>query len=156
VTQHSDDGSSARIVVGVDGSPSAREALRWAVRQAELTGVAVEAVIAWHLPLMVGGYAWPPVGVLEATDFGKLAGEVLATSITEAVGSASPVPVIPVVAEGNPAQVLLDAAAGADMLVVGSRGYGGFTEALLGSVSQHCVHHAQCPVVVIRGAAEPE
>jgi nucleotide-binding universal stress UspA family protein len=55
------------------------------------------------------------------------------------------------VVEGNAAQVLLDASDGADLLVVGSRGHGGFTEALLGSVSQHCVHHARCPVVVIRG-----
>ena len=55
------------------------------------------------------------------------------------------------VVEGNPAQVLLDASDGADLLVVGSRGHGGFAEALLGSVSQHCVHHAHCPVVVIRG-----
>jgi hypothetical protein len=58
----------------VDGSPSAGEALRWAVRQAQLTGDRVEAVIARHLPLMMGGYAWPPVGVLESTDFGQLAG----------------------------------------------------------------------------------
>jgi nucleotide-binding universal stress UspA family protein len=151
VTQQQGDGNSARIVVGVDGSPSAGEALRWAVQQSELTGAAVEAVIAWHLPLMVGGYAWPPVGVLETTDFGKLAGRVLADSIAAAVGPESPVPVIPVVAEGNPAQVLLDAAAGADLLVVGSRGHGGFAEALLGSVSQHCVQHALCPVVVVRG-----
>jgi nucleotide-binding universal stress UspA family protein len=155
VTQADSNSSSGRIVVGVDGSASAGEALRWAVRQAGLTGATVEAVIAWHPPLMVGGYAWPPVGVLETTDFGKLAGRVLAGSIAAAVGSEGLVPVTPVVAEGNPAQVLLDAAAGADLLVVGSRGHGGFAEALLGSVSQHCVHHAPCPVVIIRGAAEP-
>jgi nucleotide-binding universal stress UspA family protein len=155
VTQPRSHEGSRRIVVGVDGSPSAGEALRWAVRQAELTGAAVEAIIAWHLPLMVGGYAWPPVGVLESTDFGQLAGRVLAGAINDAVGPDAAVPVTPVVAEGNPAQVLLGAAAGADLLVVGSRGHGGFAEALLGSVSQHCVHHAQCPVVVIRGAGEP-
>ena len=57
-----------------------------------------------------------------------------------------------VIVEDNPAQALLDAAKDADLLVVGSRGHGGFTEALLGSVGQHCVHHADCPVVVIRGA----
>jgi nucleotide-binding universal stress UspA family protein len=57
----------------------------------------------------------------------------------------------PTAVEGNAAQVLLDACDGADLLVVGSRGHGGFTEALLGSVSQHCVHHARCPVVVLRG-----
>ena len=150
---HSHEGSR-RIVVGVDGSPSAGEALRWAVAQAQLTGDGVEAVIAWHLPLMAGGYAWPPVGVLASTDFGALAGRVLASAITAAVPDAS-VPVTHVVAEGNPAQVLLDASAGADLLVVGSRGHGGFAEALLGSVSQHCVHYAQCPVVIIRGAGEP-
>jgi hypothetical protein len=63
----------------------------------------VEAVIAWHPPLMVGGYGWPPVGVLATTDFGKLAGQVLTDSIAGAVGSGGPVPVIPVVKEGNPA-----------------------------------------------------
>ena len=57
------------------------------------------------------------------------------------------------VVEGNAARVLLDASAGADLLVVGSRGHGGFVEALLGSVGQHCVHHATCPVVVIRDSA---
>lgn len=62
----------------------------------------------------------------------------------------SDVRVIPRLREGNAAQVLLDAAADADLLVVGSRGHGGFAEALLGSVSQHCVHHATCPVVIIR------
>jgi len=55
------------------------------------------------------------------------------------------------VVNGYPAKVLLDAAAGADLLVVGSRGHGGFAEALLGSVGQHCVHHAHCPVLIMRG-----
>jgi nucleotide-binding universal stress UspA family protein len=155
VTQPQHPEGARRIVVGVDGSPSAGEALRWAVRQAQLTGAGVEAVIAWHLPLMAGGYAWPPVGVLESTDFGQLAGRVLDSAITEALGPAAPVPVTRVVTEGNPAQVLLDRSADADLLVVGSRGHGGFAEALLGSVSQHVVHHAACPVVIIRGAGEP-
>jgi nucleotide-binding universal stress UspA family protein len=107
--------SGSRIVVGVDGSPSSIGALRWAIRQAELTGADVEAVIAWHYPIATGGYGWAPTGMATSFDF-------------------------------NPAQVLLGASDGADLLVVGSRGHGGFTEALLGSVSQHCVHHARCPV----------
>jgi nucleotide-binding universal stress UspA family protein len=150
-----DSGGARRIVVGVDGSPSAEDALRWAVRQAGLTGARVEAVIAWHLPLLVGGYAWPPVGVLETTDFGKLAEKVLTDAVVAAVGPGGSEHVVTVVKQGEAAQVLIEAADGAEALVVGSRGHGGFTEALLGSVSQHCVHHAPCPVVIIRAAHQP-
>ena len=141
----------SRIVVGVDGSPSSIGALRWAIGQAELTSAAVEAVIAWHYPIATGGYGWAPTGMATSIDFKENAGKVLAEAISAACGPGSSVPVHPRVDEGNPAQVLLDASDGAHLLVVGSRGHGGFTEALLGSVSQHCVHHARCPVVVIRG-----
>ncbi len=136
-----------RIVVGVDGSESSAAALRWAVRQAELTGDAVDAVIAWHIPASYGpyGYAYTPV-----IDYAGLAKTVLSETIEKAVIQGTSVDVRQHVVEGNPARVLLDAAAGADLLVVGSRGHGGFTEMLLGSVGQHCVHHAPCPVVVIR------
>jgi len=140
-----------RIVAGVDGSPSSVSALRWAIRQAELTGAAVDAVIAWHYPVPAGGYGWAPMGMEGGFDFKENAEKVLAVAIGTAYDPGSGVPVRARVVEGNPAQVLLDASDGADLLVVGSRGYGGFTEALLGSVSQHCVHHAHCPVVVIRG-----
>jgi nucleotide-binding universal stress UspA family protein len=110
-----------RIVVGVDGSPSSREALRWAVQQAALTGSAVDAVIAWHDPASYAGYGW----LIADTSYADL--------------------------KGHPARVLLDAAEGGDLLVVGNRGHGGFAGMLLGSVSQHCVNHSPCPVVVIRG-----
>jgi nucleotide-binding universal stress UspA family protein len=86
-----------------------------------------------------------------AFDFKEDAEKVLADAIGMARDPGSGVPVLARAVEGNAAQVLLDASDGADLLVVGSRGHGGFTEALLGSVSQHCVHHARCPVVVIRG-----
>jgi len=140
-----------RIVVGVDGSPTSREALTWSMRQAELTGAAVDAVIAWHNPAVIGGMPHGPVAVLEQSAFGEFAATTLSDSIRGAAGEDSPVSVNPVVRQGNAAQVLLDAAKGADLLVVGSRGHGGFARALLGSVSQHCVHHAPCPVVIIRG-----
>jgi len=143
--------TGSRIVVGVDGSPSSIGALRWAIRQAELTGAAVEAVIAWHYPIPTGGYGFAPTGMATSFDFEENAGKVLAEAIGTACGPGGSVPVHARVIEGNPAQVLLGASDGADLLVVGSRGHGGFTEALLGSVSQHCVHHARCPVVVIRG-----
>jgi len=140
-----------RIVAGVDGSPSSMSALGWAIRQAGLTGAAVDAVTAWHYPVAAGGYGWAPTGLEGGFDFKENAEKVLADAISDAVDPSSGVPVRARVAEGDPAQVLVDASDGADLLVVGSRGHGGFTEALLGSVSQHCVHHAHCPVVVIRG-----
>jgi nucleotide-binding universal stress UspA family protein len=142
--------AGARIVAGVDGSPSSLSALRWAVRQAELTGATVDAVISWHYPASADGYGWAPTGIGTAFDFKDNAEKVLAVAIGTACDPGSVVPVRARAVEGNAAQVLLDASNGADLLVVGSRGHGGFTEALLGSVSQHCVHHARCPVVVIR------
>jgi nucleotide-binding universal stress UspA family protein len=143
--------TGARIVAGVDGSPSSIGALRWATRQAELTGATVDAVIAWHYPVATGGYGFAPTGMATSFDFKENAEKVLAEAVSAAAGPGSIVPVRPRVVEGDPARVLLDASDGADLLVVGSRGHGGFTEALLGSVGQHCVHHARCPVVVVRG-----
>jgi nucleotide-binding universal stress UspA family protein len=137
---------SKRIVVGVDGSPSSIHALEWAIHQAELTGGVIDAVIAWHFP---ANYGMP---VADVPDVAGFAAETLNKAIAEA-RQTSEVDIRPVVAEGNAAQVLLDLAEGADLLVVGSRGHGGFAEALLGSVGQHVVHHAPCPVVVIRDRA---
>jgi|HubBroStandDraft_5_1064220.scaffolds.fasta_scaffold183921_1 nucleotide-binding universal stress UspA family protein len=157
--QHSD--TQPRIVAGVDGSPSSVGALRWAIRQAGLTGATVDAVIAWHYPAAAAGYGWAPIGMDQAGgfDFKEISQKTLADAVSNTLDPASDVQVRSLSAEGNPAQVLLNAAAGADLLVVGSRGHGGFAEALLGSVSQHCVQHAPCPVVVIRGqdlGNEPE
>jgi nucleotide-binding universal stress UspA family protein len=145
------EGDAPRIVVGVDGSAASRAAFRWAVRQAELTGATVQAITAWQYPVATGGYAWAPVAVLDSTDLQEAAEKTLADEISEVVGARTDIKLLPQAVEGNPAQVLLDAAAGAEVLVVGSRGHGGFASALLGSVSQHCVHHANCPVVIIRG-----
>ena len=136
-----------RIVVGVDGSPSSKAALAWAIGQAKLTGAVVEAVTAWDYPATYG-YAAPVVDV----DWEGLAAQVLGDAVSEVAPDAVPAAISQRVSEGNAAQVLLDASAGADLLVVGSRGHGGFVEALLGSVSQHMVHHAACPVVVVRGS----
>jgi nucleotide-binding universal stress UspA family protein len=125
-------------------------ALRWAVRQAELTGGAVEAVIAWQYPAAVTGYAWMPVAVVESVDDEEIAQKAVAEAISNMDTAGSGVRISARVQQGYPAPVLIDAAAGADLLVVGSRGHGGFAGALLGSVSMHCVHHAPCPVVVVR------
>jgi len=148
-TQQSEqDGRERRIVVGVDGSASSKAALGWAIRQADLTGAMVDAVIAWHYP---GEYGYP-TPVADDANYEELATKVVTDTIAEVAGPDAPVEIRPTVVEGNPAMVLLHAAAGADLLVVGSRGHGGFVQALLGSVSQHIVHHAMCPVVVLRGS----
>ena len=145
-----EDRAGPRIVAGVDGSPSSLSALRWAIRQAALTGAAVDAVIAWQYPAAAGGYGWAPTGMEGSFDFKENAEKTVADAIGSAVAPGTTVGVYTRVVEGVAAQVLIDASVGADLLVVGSRGHGGFAEALLGSVGQHCVHHAHCPVVVIR------
>jgi len=143
--------SGPRIVAGIDGSESSASALRWAIRQAALTGATVDAVIAWHYPdLATSGMA---VGAIEPAYgfFRENAEKIAADAVSSTLNPASDVPVHARVFQGHAAQVLLDASASASLLVVGSRGHGGFAEALLGSVSQHCVQHASCPVVVVRG-----
>lgn len=145
-----DDFADARetdIVVGVDGSPSARAALRWALAQARRTGGRVRAVTAWEIPVYAG---WMPMVPFD--DLGAAAGKMLGAAVGEALELAEPdVEVRESVLPGHPAQVLVDESAHAALLVVGSRGHGGFAGTLLGSVSQHCVQHARCPVVVVRG-----
>ncbi|MEV8093289.1 universal stress protein [Kitasatospora sp. NPDC085879] len=142
------DGGAPRIVVGVDGSPASVAALRWAARQAELTGAVLDTVIAWQYPV---GYGWP-APVVQGFDFEGNARAGLAEAVAAATGESPGVEIEQHVVQDHPAAALLRAADGASLLVVGNRGYGGFAEALLGSVSQHCVHHARCPVVVVRHA----
>ncbi|MGZ4591594.1 MAG: universal stress protein, partial [Actinomycetes bacterium] len=131
------------IVVGVDGSASSEEALRWAARQAQLTGAELHAVIAWTFPTTYGWASAPDV------DWADNARSVLQQAITETLGAAEAEKVHRHVVEGHPAQALLTTAVDADLLVVGSRGHGGFAGMLLGSVSHHVVSHAGCPVLVV-------
>jgi nucleotide-binding universal stress UspA family protein len=147
-------GGIPRIVVGVDGSEPSVEALRWAVHQAELTGGTVDAVIAWQYPIAAGGLGWAPTSGLDDTDYAELAAKALSAVVAEVAPPPS-VQINEFVVDGNPAQALLDAARDADLLVVGNRGHGGFADALIGSVSSRCVHHATCPVVVIHGQKPP-
>jgi nucleotide-binding universal stress UspA family protein len=140
-----------RIVVGVDGSPSSRTALRWAIRQANFTNGAVDAVLAWQIPMVLQGYGMAPIYVEEDGSFEENAKKTIETVIGEEVEPADSERVRSLVINGHPAEVLLAVAVGADLLVVGSRGHGEFAQALLGSVSQNCVHHASCPVLIMRG-----
>lgn len=135
------------IVVGVDGSPPSVAALRWAAEQAELTGAAVEVITTWEFPTSYGWVpAFPP-------DFDPAADTArqLAETVRIALGERPAVEVRTTVLEGHAALALADASKGAALLVVGSRGHGAFAGMLLGSVSEYCVAHASCPVVVVRG-----
>ncbi|MEU1891218.1 universal stress protein [Streptomyces pristinaespiralis] len=142
--------AAPRIVVGVDGSASSQEALRWAARQAELIRGVVEAVCAWEAPSESGwaGPATEPGFDLEQARRG------FTEEIRTVFGDDKPVEVREMLVRGDPSEVLVRASEGAELLVVGSRGRGGFGRAMLGSVSQRCAQHAACPVVVVRPAGD--
>ncbi|MEI6621539.1 MAG: universal stress protein [Actinomycetes bacterium] len=148
------DSDMPTLVVGVDGSPSSAGALEWAAREAQLRGAKLHVVQVWEVP----GAAWAtPVGVVPytvATDENvrTQTREDLAGMTREVLGPDPKIKIRITVAEGNPAKVLIDIAKrdDAELLVVGSRGRGGFKTLLLGSVSEQCVTHARCPVIVIR------
>ncbi|HEY1345184.1 MAG TPA: universal stress protein [Streptosporangiaceae bacterium] len=133
-------------MVGVDGSEGSKDALRWAVRQAGFTGATVRAVIAWQYPAFFG---WVPVAPDDG-GYPQIAEQTLASTLAEVMGPESQARVQARVVEGYAGQILTEASADAELLVVGSRGYGAFADALLGSVSTYCVHHAHCPVTIIR------
>jgi nucleotide-binding universal stress UspA family protein len=133
------------IVVGVDGSDASKDALTWAANQARLTSADLHVVIAWRPPATYG-YA-PDVS---DADFEGEAAEVVRHAVEEVLGPDVAKSVTTQVTEGHPAPVLVQAARGADLLVVGSRGHGAFAEMLLGSTSHFCVQHAATPVLVVR------
>ncbi|TXN28307.1 universal stress protein [Lacisediminihabitans profunda] len=141
-TTHKDQ-DSARIVVGVDGSDSSIDALRRGARMAEALGVRLEAITVWQYPLEFGGYVtseWSPESDARS---------VLDEAAQQVFGGTPPDWFVPVVCEGATAQVLIDASKGAEMLIVGSRGHGGFVGLLLGSVSSRCAEYSHCPVLVV-------
>lgn len=136
-----------KIVVGVDGSDSSKAALTWGIRQAQLTGAPVEAIMTWDYPI---SYGW--MIVPENVDFQADATSELERAVKEVVdGLADPtVELTTRVVQGHPALVLMNEAADASLIVVGSRGHGEFAGMLLGSVSEHLSTHAPCPVLILR------
>ncbi|MFC9652761.1 MULTISPECIES: universal stress protein [unclassified Streptomyces] len=140
---------SGTIVVGVDGSEPSLKALRWAVRQAKLTGDEVGAVIGWEYPAT--GWAGMLPGMPPEFEPEQLAWQILDEALDRTLEADVAAVVERRVVSGPAAQVLLDSSEGASLLVVGDRGYSGFKAALLGSVSLHVTQHAKCPVVVVRG-----
>jgi len=144
-----------RIVVGVDGSEPSKLALRWAQFLATSTGSLISVVAVWQ-PLTAYGWlgaGWTtmPTGWDPAKDAEK---SVVAT-IDEVFGEQRPAGLEITLHEGNPAKILLEVSEGARMLVMGSRGHGGFSGLLLGSVSAACAEHATCPVLVVHGTNPP-
>jgi nucleotide-binding universal stress UspA family protein len=131
------------IVVGVNGSPSSLEALKWAVGQATLTGANVQAVFAWQYPALAG------VDPITAHMNWRVSAEqTLDAALATALGP-DRAKVSATVTEGHPAQVLLDASAHAGLLVIGNRGHGTFIESLPDSVRAHVLTRAACPVLVM-------
>lgn len=140
------------IVVGVDGSPGADEAVRHAAREARLRGARLLLVTTWHVPAVAyGGVgASPLVGMNE--EFQGNAEAIQEETLKRLGGDLEGLEVEHVVREGRAASVLLEEAARADLLVVGSRGHGGFVGLLLGSVSSECAQHAEVPVLIVHAA----
>jgi nucleotide-binding universal stress UspA family protein len=141
-----------QIVVGVDGSESSRAALQWAYNEAAHHGASLTAVATWHpptLPLGPGyGGQMPPEGYESGPE---VEARELLENLTDDLEPREPAVDVRIsISKGSPAKVLIDMSQGADLIVVGSRGRGGFAGMLLGSVSQHVVAHAACPVVVLR------
>jgi nucleotide-binding universal stress UspA family protein len=142
--------ASPRIVVGVDGSESSKQALRWAAYLAAGAGAEIDVVSTWSYPSSFGWSAaptdWNPQQDLEKS---------LTTAVDEVFGQQRPAGLRLRVLEGNAAAVLLEQSSDALMVVVGSRGHGGFTGLLIGSVSASLAEHAQCPVFVVHGDQLP-
>ena len=144
------------IVVGIDGSPASHAAARWALTEARLRDARLVALHAWsYIPLAaVGDPGMIPMpagdlpGQLELEE--RAAADELDRALTRAFPDGIPAEVEKRLVEGDAAEALVAEAKDAELVVVGSRGRGGFKSALLGSVSGHVVHHAGSPVVVIK------
>ncbi len=139
-----------RIVVGVDGSESSQRALRWAADHAGPEDI-IEAIMVIERPPV--DWVMPLEGIPVATvDYGELeeiAGKKLARLVQDVLGAPPSVKVDENVVVGSPAAALLEASENADLLIVGSRGLGGFRGLLLGSVGHKLAGHASCPVVIL-------
>ena len=133
-----------RIVVGVDGSEASATALRWALEEAVLRDATVDVVHAWQYP-----YVGEASFAISEEEFETEARAMLDRSVEQAGPLPAGVVVNPVLEHGPAAGALIGTSHGADLLVLGSRGRGGFVGLLLGSVSQQCAHHAPCPVVIV-------
>jgi nucleotide-binding universal stress UspA family protein len=144
------------IVVGIDNSAGAKEALHFALHEAKLRQATLRVVHTWQYGYIgVSGIeGFSPVVGADLGDLRRTAEVALDATLHEVAPDPNGVVVERRVVEGAPATVLVDESRQADLLIVGSRGHGGFAGLLLGSVSQQCAHHAACPVVIVRAPAD--
>ena len=138
--------SDHRLVVGMDGSPHALAALEWAATLAESTGAPVEVIATWEWPTGFGADLVVPSEYDPHAD----AETLVAGAVRRARSDHPAVTFVPRVVRGRASSVLVDASSGADLLALGSRGHGELSGVLIGSVTEHCVAHAHCPVLVVR------
>ena len=139
------------ITVGIDGSDHSVKALEWAIREAAIQHAPV-TVLTVHLVPKSGWTGNPitlPADIAEV-ERARQAAEELVVKVTSQLGDAQPASVKVSAVNGFPAEALIEASRDADLIVVGSRGSGGFARLMVGSVSSQVVHHAHCPVVVVR------
>lgn len=137
------------VVVGTDGSEEAERAVSFAADEAERRGASVRVVTAWHVPSAVYGGGDAPMVTPSVEESTRNAAEGVAQRAADRL-RANGLEVETKVCHGQAADALLEEAKDADLLVVGSRGHGGFVGLLLGSVSQQCAHHASCPTAIVR------
>ena len=140
------------IVIGIDNSEGAKAALRFALEEARLRKATLRAVHAWQFAYIgaPGIEGTRPHAGNEFEELRSAAEAALDATLREVAAEAEGLEIERRVVQGAPASVLVEESRGADLLVVGSRGLGGFAQLLLGSVSQQCAHHAECPVVIVR------
>jgi nucleotide-binding universal stress UspA family protein len=145
------------IVVGVDGSGSARKALAWALAEARLRSDVLRVICAWDFaPTVYGAIGFvPPIDPEAVASFERAAEQTVAEMLEAEAEAAEGVHVQQSIVRGIASEVLVEAANGAALLVVGSRGHGSATGLLLGSVSMRCAHLAPCPVVIVRHDQNP-
>jgi nucleotide-binding universal stress UspA family protein len=139
------------VVVGHDGSACSQEALMWAAALAERASWTLHVVRSWRITTAPRPATWEPGYVPPLTDFEKAVLDDLRADVRAALGAERAATVVCHAVHRAPVKALIDAGRNADLLVVGSRGRGGFRGLLLGSVSDQVVHHAACPVTVVRG-----
>jgi nucleotide-binding universal stress UspA family protein len=139
----------SKMVVGVDGSEESKLALRWALDEARLRSTKLVCVHAWTYPTIVDATGLGPPVTLDLHGTLRDDAQSLIDRVLQEVGGVEGIEVEHAVVEDSPANALCAAADETDLLVVGSRGLGGVSSLLLGSVSQQVIHHARCPVVVV-------